>query len=75
MDVSGRSVLQLERPAPERSDESDEIWLVTDPAAHTVLMEQIQRNSFYLDLELPMLEKYDAASRFMWKIHPGERGR
>jgi len=43
------------------------IWLVTDPAAHTALMNSIGRTSYYLDLELPMLEEYDAGVRFMWQ--------
>jgi RHS repeat-associated protein len=44
----------------------DGIWLVTDPAAHTALMNSIGRTSYYLDLELPMLEEYNANATFMW---------
>jgi len=36
----------------------DEIWLVTDPAVHAQLMQQLGYSSFYLDLELPMLKQY-----------------
>jgi hypothetical protein len=34
----------------------DQIWLVTDPAAHQALMNQLNLQSAYLNLELPMLE-------------------
>ena len=44
----------------------DNIWLVTDPAAHTALMNSIGRTSYYLDLELPTLEEYRAHASFMW---------
>jgi hypothetical protein len=44
----------------------DNIWLVTDPAAHTALMNSIGRTSYYLDLELQMLEEYNAHVSFMW---------
>jgi len=38
----------------------DIIWLVTDPAAHAQLMLQLGKSSYYLDLELPMLEEFGA---------------
>lgn len=38
----------------------DDIWLVTDPAKHTQLMQQLGKQSYYLDLELPMLEQFGA---------------
>lgn len=38
----------------------DSIWLVTDPAKHAQLMQQLGKTSYYLDLELPMLEQYGA---------------
>jgi hypothetical protein len=44
----------------------DNIWLVTDPAAHTALMNSLGLTSYYLDLELPMLEEYNADAAFMW---------
>lgn len=45
----------------------DQIWLVTDPAAHAQLMQQLGKSSYYLDLELPMLNQYsgvDAIPKF-----------
>jgi hypothetical protein len=38
----------------------DNIWLVTNPATHTALMQSLGKTSYYLDLELPMLEQYGA---------------
>jgi len=38
----------------------DTIWLVMDPAAHAELMLQLGKSSYYLDLELPMLEEFGA---------------
>ena len=36
----------------------DDIWLVTDPEKHADLMRQLGKSSYYLDLELPMLQQY-----------------
>jgi RHS repeat-associated protein len=36
---------------------SSEIWLVTDPVAHQLLMNTLGKQSAYLDLELPALSK------------------
>jgi RHS repeat-associated protein len=38
----------------------DTIWLVTDPAVHAQLMLQLGKSSYFLDLELPMLEEFGA---------------
>ena len=40
----------------------DEIWLVTDPIKHAQLMQQLGMSSYYLDLELPMLEEFNATA-------------
>jgi hypothetical protein len=40
----------------------DDIWLVTDPAKHTQLMQQLGKSSYYLDLELPMLQQYNGVN-------------
>ena len=39
----------------------DDVWLLTDPAKHTQLMQQLGKESYYLNLELPMLEEYNAS--------------
>ena len=36
----------------------DDIWQVTDPDKHADLMKELKKSSYYLDLELPMLEHY-----------------
>ncbi len=33
------------------------IWLVTNPVAHAELIESLGTSSYYLNLELPMLEQ------------------
>ncbi|HWA08329.1 MAG TPA: RHS repeat-associated core domain-containing protein [Opitutaceae bacterium] len=38
----------------------DDIWLVTDPVKHTQLMQELGKSSYYLDLELPILEEFNA---------------
>lgn len=51
----------------------DEIWLVTDPAAHAQLMQQLGKSSYYIDLELPMLNQYsgvNAIPKFVPAAHP-----
>jgi CheY-like chemotaxis protein len=40
----------------------DQIWLVTDPAKHAAFIESKGFQSFYLDLELPMLNQYSAVN-------------
>ncbi len=40
----------------------DNIWLLTDPAKHTQLMQQLGKSSYYLDLELPMLQQYNGVN-------------
>jgi hypothetical protein len=40
----------------------DQIWLVTDPAAHAQLMQQLGKSSYYIDLELPMLNQYSGVN-------------
>jgi len=42
----------------EAIQRGDNIWLVTDPVKHTQLMQQLGKSSYYLDLELPMLQQY-----------------
>ena len=36
----------------------DNIWLVTDPIKHARLMNELDLHSFYLNLELPMLNEF-----------------
>jgi len=40
----------------------DQIWLVTDPAAHQALMDLKGLQSAYLNLELPMLGEYSGVN-------------
>jgi hypothetical protein len=40
----------------------DDIWLVTDPKKHAKLMKEVKKSSYYLDLELPMLEHYQGVN-------------
>jgi hypothetical protein len=40
----------------------DDIWLVTDPKKHAELMKEVKKSSYYLDLELPMLEHYQGVN-------------
>jgi hypothetical protein len=49
----------------------DNIWLVTDPARHTQLMQSLGKSSYYLDLELPMLEEFNASA--LLKYNPVSR--
>jgi hypothetical protein len=49
----------------------DNIWLVTDPAAHAQLMQQLGKSSYYLDLELPMLEEFNASPVIKYAVPPG----
>jgi hypothetical protein len=52
----------------------DEIWLLTDPAAHQALMDLKGLQSAYLNLELPMLSQYtevNAIPKFVPSIPAG----
>jgi RHS repeat-associated protein len=40
----------------------DDIWLITDPVEHQRLMQQLGKKSYYLDLELPMLNEYSGVN-------------
>jgi hypothetical protein len=42
----------------------DDIWLVTDPAKHAAFLKSLPNNpqSFYLNLELPMLNQYSGVN-------------
>lgn len=49
----------------------DNIWLVTDPAKHTLLMNELKLQSYYLDLELPMLDQFGAKAIPKFAPTPG----
>jgi RHS repeat-associated protein len=40
----------------------DELWLLTDPAKHGLLMQKVGARSHYLELELPTLEHFGASA-------------
>ena len=52
----------------------DQIWLVTDPAAHQALMNQLNLQSAYLNLELPMLGEYSGVNAIPKFVPPPAAG-